>query len=88
METHTVASGPSAVPVNEIQNRIKEILNKSSSGVWVSKMPQIYQEMYWEELSTAVLCQLENWPHVCTVSVECDFFWKMPVLYRSFTEIK
>ncbi|XP_075266861.1 tudor domain-containing protein 7 isoform X2 [Opisthocomus hoazin] len=67
VETHTVASGPSAVPVNEIQNRIKEILNKSSSGVWVSKMPQIYQEMYWEELSTAVLCQLENWPHVCTV---------------------
>uniref|UniRef100_A0A663F2F7 Tudor domain containing 7 n=1 Tax=Aquila chrysaetos chrysaetos TaxID=223781 RepID=A0A663F2F7_AQUCH len=66
-ETHTVASGPSAAHVNEVQNRIKEILSKCSSGVWVSKMPQIYREMYWEELSTAVLRQLENWPHVCTV---------------------
>ncbi|XP_062460406.1 tudor domain-containing protein 7 isoform X2 [Pezoporus occidentalis] len=66
-ETHTVASGPSAAPVSEIQGRIKEILSKCSSGVWVSKMPQIYRETYWEELSTAVLRQLENWPHVCTV---------------------
>ncbi|NXL65881.1 TDRD7 protein, partial [Chordeiles acutipennis] len=66
-EPHTVASGPSASPVNEVQSRIKEILSKYSSGVWVSKMPQIYQEMYWEELSRAVLSQLENWPHVCTV---------------------
>ncbi|KFQ47306.1 Tudor domain-containing protein 7, partial [Nestor notabilis] len=66
-ETHTVAFGPSAAPVNEVQGRIKEILSKCSSGVWVSKMPQIYREMYWEELSTAVLRQLENWPHVCTV---------------------
>ncbi|NXA26428.1 TDRD7 protein, partial [Ibidorhyncha struthersii] len=66
-ETRTVASGPSAAHVNEVQSRIMEILSKCSSGVWVSKMPQIYREMYWEELSTAVLRQLENWPHVCTV---------------------
>ncbi|NWX22782.1 TDRD7 protein, partial [Aegotheles bennettii] len=66
-ETHTVASGPSAAHISEVQSRIKEILSKCSSGVWVSKMPQIYREMYWEELSATVLCQLENWPHVCTV---------------------
>ncbi|XP_051498966.1 tudor domain-containing protein 7 isoform X2 [Apus apus] len=66
-ETHSVASGPSATHINEIQSRIKEILSKCSSGVWLSKMPQIYRERYWEELSTTVLHQLENWPHVCTV---------------------
>ncbi|XP_009999302.1 PREDICTED: tudor domain-containing protein 7 [Chaetura pelagica] len=66
-ETHSVASGPSATHINEIQSRIKEILSKCSSGVWVSKMPQIYRERYWEELSTTVLNQLEKWPHVCTV---------------------
>uniref|UniRef100_A0A8D0FM48 Tudor domain containing 7 n=1 Tax=Strix occidentalis caurina TaxID=311401 RepID=A0A8D0FM48_STROC len=66
-ETHSVASGPSDAHVNEVQSRVKEILSKCSSGVWVSKMPQIYREMYWEELSTTVLRQLENWPHVCTV---------------------
>ncbi|NXK09620.1 TDRD7 protein, partial [Herpetotheres cachinnans] len=66
-DTHTVASGPSAAHVSEVQSRIKEILSKCSSGVWVSKVPHIYREMYWEELNTAVLRQLENWPHVCTV---------------------
>ncbi|XP_009705769.1 PREDICTED: tudor domain-containing protein 7, partial [Cariama cristata] len=70
-ETHAVASGPSAAHVNEVQSRIQEILSKFSSGIWVSKMPQIYQEMYGEELSTAVLCQLENWPHVCTMEKVC-----------------
>ncbi|XP_027519485.1 tudor domain-containing protein 7 isoform X1 [Corapipo altera] len=66
-ETHTVSSGSSAADVNELQSRIKELLNKYSSGVKVSKMPQIYREMFWEDLSTEVLHQLENWPHVCTV---------------------
>lgn len=73
-ETHTVAPGSSAADVNELQSRIKELLSKYSSGVRVSKMPQIYREMYWEDLSTEVLCQLENWPHVCTVSIECRFY--------------
>ncbi|NWQ79097.1 TDRD7 protein, partial [Columbina picui] len=66
-ETRTVTSGPPPTPVHEVQSRIKEILSKCSSGVWVSKMPQIYREMYWEDLSTTVLRELENWPHVCTV---------------------
>lgn len=28
-----------------------------------------------------VLNQLENWPHVCTVSI-APFLWKVPVPYR------
>ncbi|XP_033376331.1 tudor domain-containing protein 7 isoform X3 [Parus major] len=66
-ETHTVAPGSSAADVHEVQSRIKELLSKYSNGVRISKMPQIYQEMYWEDLSPEVLYQLENWPHVCTV---------------------
>ncbi|NXA77907.1 TDRD7 protein, partial [Thryothorus ludovicianus] len=66
-ETHTVAPGSSVANVHELQSRIRELLSKYSSGVRVSKMPQIYREMYWEDLSTEVLYQLENWPHVCTV---------------------
>ncbi|NXH62351.1 TDRD7 protein, partial [Rhabdornis inornatus] len=66
-EIHTVAPGSTAADVHELQSRIKELLNKYSSGVRVSKIPQIYEEMYWEDLSTEVLYQLENWPHVCTV---------------------
>ncbi|NXM67956.1 TDRD7 protein, partial [Serilophus lunatus] len=66
-ETHTVASGSSDADVSELQSRIKELLSKYSSGVRMSKMLQIYREMYWEDLSTEVLYQLEDWPHVCTV---------------------
>ncbi|NWR76839.1 TDRD7 protein, partial [Centropus unirufus] len=66
-EPHAVASDHSAAYISEVQSRIKEILIKCSSGVWMSKMPQIYRETYWEDLSTAVLHQLESWPHVCTV---------------------
>ncbi|NXF96149.1 TDRD7 protein, partial [Eubucco bourcierii] len=67
VKTQTAASGPSAARIEEVQSRITEILTKCSSGVWVSKIPQIYREMYWEDLNTAVLHQLEKWPHVCTV---------------------
>ncbi|XP_010137540.1 PREDICTED: tudor domain-containing protein 7, partial [Buceros rhinoceros silvestris] len=67
METRAVASGPSAANISEVQSRIKKILNKCSGGVCLSKMPQMYWEMFQEELNTSVLHQLENWPHVCTV---------------------
>lgn len=75
METHTVASGRSVPDVSEIQNRIKEILSKYRNGVWMSKIAQIYEETYREELGTTVLHQLEHWPHVCTVSIEYLFFF-------------
>ncbi|NXU95358.1 TDRD7 protein, partial [Xiphorhynchus elegans] len=66
-EPHPVAPCSLTADINEVQSRIKELLSKYSSGVRVSKMQQIYREMYWEDLSTEVLHQLENWPHVCTV---------------------
>ncbi|NXJ08229.1 TDRD7 protein, partial [Odontophorus gujanensis] len=72
VETHTVASGHSAPSISEIQNRVKEILNKYKNGVWMSKIAQIYEETYQEELSTTVLRQLEHWPHVCTVEKVCS----------------
>ncbi|XP_072215834.1 tudor domain-containing protein 7 isoform X2 [Excalfactoria chinensis] len=71
VETHTVASGRSVPNVNKIQNRIKEILSKYKNGVWMSKIAQIYEEAYTEELSTTVLRQLEHWPHVCSVEKVC-----------------
>nr|XP_013801047.1 PREDICTED: tudor domain-containing protein 7 [Apteryx mantelli mantelli] len=71
LETHSVPSGPSAPHLSEVQSRIKEILSRYSNGIWLSKMPQVYQQMYQEELSTAVLYQLEYWPHVCTVEKVC-----------------
>ncbi|KAM9137842.1 tudor domain-containing protein 7 isoform 1-T1 [Pangshura tecta] len=66
-ETHSIPTGPSNSNINEVQNRVKEVLNKYSNGIWLSKMPQFYREIYEEEFNTALLQQFEYWPHICTV---------------------
>uniref|UniRef100_A0A2K6EV18 Tudor domain-containing protein 7 n=1 Tax=Propithecus coquereli TaxID=379532 RepID=A0A2K6EV18_PROCO len=53
--------------MDEVQNRIKEILNKHNNGIWISKLPHFYKELYKEDLNQGILQQCENWPHVCTV---------------------
>lgn len=55
--------------MDEVQNRIKEMLNKHNNGIWMSKLPHFYRELYKEELNQGVLQQCEHWPHVCTVRV-------------------
>ncbi|XP_077674104.1 tudor domain-containing protein 7 isoform X4 [Eretmochelys imbricata] len=70
-ETHRIPTGPSNSNINEVQNRVKEVLNKYSNGIWLSKMPQFYREIYEEELNTALLQRFEYWPHICTVEKVC-----------------
>ncbi|XP_074850599.1 tudor domain-containing protein 7 isoform X2 [Carettochelys insculpta] len=70
-ETHSILPAPSDCNINEVQNRIKEVLNKYSNGIWLSKMPQFYRENYEEELDIALLQQFEYWPHICTVEKVC-----------------
>ncbi|KAM6170400.1 tudor domain-containing protein 7 [Rhynchocyon petersi] len=53
--------------MDEVQNRIKEILNKHNNGIWISKLPHFYKELYKEDLNQEALQQFEHWPHVCTV---------------------
>ncbi|XP_006259310.1 tudor domain-containing protein 7 isoform X1 [Alligator mississippiensis] len=70
-ETHKIPSNLPNSNVNEFQNRIRGILTKYSNGIWLSKIPQFYKEMYEEELNTDVLKQLEHWPHICMVETAC-----------------
>uniref|UniRef100_A0AAQ5WY39 Tudor domain-containing protein 7B n=1 Tax=Amphiprion ocellaris TaxID=80972 RepID=A0AAQ5WY39_AMPOC len=56
----------------QVQGRIKEILGKYSNGFWVSKLPQIYRELYKQELPTEAIKDLENWTHICTVEKTCS----------------
>ncbi|XP_004645269.1 tudor domain-containing protein 7 [Octodon degus] len=58
--------------MDEVQNRIKEILNKHNNGIWISKLPQFYKELYKEDLSQGILQQFEHWPHICTVEKPCS----------------
>ncbi|XP_076996044.1 tudor domain-containing protein 7 [Tamandua tetradactyla] len=58
--------------MDEVQNRIKEILNKHDNGIWISKLPHFYKELYKEELNQGILQQFEQWPHICTVEKPCS----------------
>ncbi|XP_048827345.1 tudor domain-containing protein 7B-like isoform X1 [Brienomyrus brachyistius] len=55
-----------------VQNRLRDILNKYSNGFWVSKLPQLYRELYKQELPTEALKDLEQWSHVCMVEKPCS----------------
>ncbi|NP_001084569.2 tudor domain-containing protein 7 [Xenopus laevis] len=60
-----IGSGQSDLPV--IQNNLKELLNKHSNGLWLSKLPQLYKETYKQDLGGEVLKQVPSWTHICTV---------------------
>uniref|UniRef100_A0A673LPH6 Tudor domain-containing protein 7B-like n=1 Tax=Sinocyclocheilus rhinocerous TaxID=307959 RepID=A0A673LPH6_9TELE len=49
-----------------VQSRLKEVLNKHSNGLWVSKLPQLYREHYKQDLPNEALKDLEHWTHICT----------------------
>lgn len=53
----------------QVQGRIREILGKYSNGFWVSKLPQIYRELYKQDLPTESIKDLETWTHICTVCI-------------------
>ncbi|XP_019714599.1 tudor domain-containing protein 7B-like, partial [Hippocampus comes] len=55
----------------QVQNCIKEILSQYSNGFWLSKLPQIYKELYKQELPTEAIRDLETWKHICTVERTC-----------------
>lgn len=50
-----------------VQSRLREVLHKYSNGFWVSKLPQLYRELYKQELPVDALKELEHWSHICTV---------------------
>uniref|UniRef100_A0A8C1G304 Tudor domain-containing protein 7B-like n=1 Tax=Cyprinus carpio TaxID=7962 RepID=A0A8C1G304_CYPCA len=50
-----------------VQSRIKEVLNKHSNGLWVSKLPPLYREHYKQDLPNEALKDLEHWTHICSV---------------------
>ncbi|XP_016890248.1 tudor domain-containing protein 7B isoform X2 [Cynoglossus semilaevis] len=55
----------------QVQFRIGEILVKYSNGFWVSKLPQIYRELYKQDLPNEAIKDLETWTHICTVEKTC-----------------
>lgn len=69
MNVHENPCSDKGAPYNpqQVQGRIREILGKYSNGFWVSKLPQIYRELYKQELPSETIKDLETWTHICTV---------------------
>uniref|UniRef100_A0A4W6EIK2 Tudor domain containing 7 b n=1 Tax=Lates calcarifer TaxID=8187 RepID=A0A4W6EIK2_LATCA len=70
-ENHGSGKGKPYNP-QQVQGRIREILGKYSNGFWVSKLPQIYRELYKQDLPTEAIKDLETWTHICTVEKTCS----------------
>ncbi|KAM4714532.1 tudor domain-containing protein 7B [Anableps anableps] len=56
----------------QVQSHIREILAKYSNGFWVSKLPQIYRELYKQDLPSEAIKDLETWTHICIVEKTCS----------------
>ncbi|XP_054457468.1 LOW QUALITY PROTEIN: tudor domain-containing protein 7B-like [Anoplopoma fimbria] len=56
----------------QVQGRIREILGKYSNGFWVSKLPQIYRELYKQDMPTEAIKDMETWTHICIVEKTCS----------------
>ncbi|XP_069578651.1 tudor domain-containing protein 7B [Brachyistius frenatus] len=65
----------------QVQGHIREILEKYSNGFWVSKLPQIYRELYNQDLPTEAFKDLETWTHICTVEKTCGSSPSELILY-------
>ncbi|KAM6473539.1 tudor domain-containing protein 7 isoform 1-T2 [Liasis olivaceus] len=67
----------------EIQKRVKDIINRFSNGIWLSKIPHLYREAYDEDFNTTLLAQFEYWPHVCMAEKVCSGGQRDILLYPS-----
>uniref|UniRef100_A0A673XWD4 Tudor domain containing 7 b n=1 Tax=Salmo trutta TaxID=8032 RepID=A0A673XWD4_SALTR len=67
----------------KVQGRIREMLNKYSNGFWVSKLPQLYKDLYKQDLPSEAIKDLEHWTHICTVEKPCSSNPNELLLYPS-----
>nr|XP_057921530.1 tudor domain-containing protein 7A [Doryrhamphus excisus] len=60
-------SESSQYDVNLVQRRLTQVLQKYCSGLWMSKLPTIFRDMFSQPLPPWVLKHLEKWQHICMV---------------------
>uniref|UniRef100_A0AAQ5XYP5 Tudor domain-containing protein 7 n=1 Tax=Amphiprion ocellaris TaxID=80972 RepID=A0AAQ5XYP5_AMPOC len=53
--------------VSLVQRRITQLLEKYCSGMWMSKLPEVYSQMFKQKLHPQVLIDIEKWTHICQV---------------------
>ncbi|XP_061571997.1 tudor domain-containing protein 7A [Cololabis saira] len=50
-----------------VQNKITKLLEKYSNGLWMSKISDVYSQMFSQKLHPQALEDMEKWPHICMV---------------------
>ncbi|CAL8333172.1 unnamed protein product [Lota lota] len=50
-----------------VQRRLSDVLSKHCSGLWLSKLPGVYLEMFSQTIPPQALHQLDTWTHICLV---------------------
>uniref|UniRef100_A0A8C4ZVW4 Uncharacterized protein n=1 Tax=Gadus morhua TaxID=8049 RepID=A0A8C4ZVW4_GADMO len=50
-----------------VQSRLSDLLSKHCSGLWLSKLPGVYLEMFAQAIPPQALQQLDTWSHICMV---------------------
>ncbi|KAM4603890.1 tudor domain-containing protein 7A [Polymixia lowei] len=51
----------------QVQSKLPQLLAKHCSGLWLSKLPEIYEDMFSQPLHPQALIDLEKWTHICSV---------------------
>ncbi|KAJ8001014.1 hypothetical protein DPEC_G00186410 [Dallia pectoralis] len=62
-----VAPQPGVYDPKVVQSLLTEVLKKYCSGLWLSKVPEVYRAMHNQEFPGQAVIDLENWTHVCSV---------------------
>uniref|UniRef100_A0A3Q3J6R4 Tudor domain-containing protein 7B n=2 Tax=Monopterus albus TaxID=43700 RepID=A0A3Q3J6R4_MONAL len=50
-----------------VQSRLTELVERHCTGLWMSKLSDVYSQMFSEKLHPQVLVDLEKWTHICMV---------------------
>ncbi|XP_046901325.1 tudor domain-containing protein 7A [Hypomesus transpacificus] len=58
--------------LSQVQGRLKQLLAKYSSGLWLSKLPSVYRDMFSQDLPGQALIDMEKWTSVCSVEKPCS----------------
>ncbi|XP_077381543.1 tudor domain-containing protein 7A [Festucalex cinctus] len=56
----------------EVQRRLFQLLEKYCTGLWMSKLPTVFSEMFSQQLPPHVLTDLEKWTDICMVEKSCS----------------
>ncbi|KAJ3603838.1 hypothetical protein NHX12_028579 [Muraenolepis orangiensis] len=60
-------SQPEVYHVELVHSRLSELLAKHWHGMWLSKLPGVYLDMFSQTIPPEAFDKLDTWTHICSV---------------------